>query len=174
MLKKIAIGIVAVIGILILVSFFLPSKIHLERDIVINVPPAKVYPYVSNFKKFNEWSPWVKLDPNVKYNYSGPDSGVGAKVAWDSDNPQVGSGSQEIVEAEPNKRIKNKLTFDGQSSFATYTLTPVEKGTKIVWTFDNELGMNPIGRYIGLFIEGMLATTYEEGLKSLKDLAEKS
>ncbi len=174
MLKKFAIGLIAIFGLIICGSFLLPSKVHLERETTINAKPEAIYPYISDFKKFNLWSPWADIDPKTKYTYSGPEQGIGAKVSWTSDDQQVGNGSQEIVEATANKRIKNRLTFDGDESFATYTLTPSAEKTKIVWTFETELGMNPAKKYMGLIIEKMLAPVYEKGLKSLKERVEKA
>ncbi|WP_377517691.1 hypothetical protein [Microbulbifer taiwanensis] len=47
----------------------------LERSVTIAKPPQTVFPYVNNLRNFNSWSPWYQLDPNTKYEYSGPDEG---------------------------------------------------------------------------------------------------
>lgn len=130
MVKKTGIGLVAFIALLIGISFLLPAKIHLERHTIINATPDAIYPYISDFRKFNSWSPWANIDPKTKYTFEGPDRGIGSKMTWESNNGQVGTGTQEIIEADPNKRIKNKLTFGSDESFATFTLTPRETQPK--------------------------------------------
>jgi effector-binding domain-containing protein len=77
------------------------------------------------------------------------------------------------VESEPFKHIKTKLEFDGGGpSFATFTLDAVEGGTRIVWALDTEVGMNPVGRYMGLMMDGWVGKDYERGLEKLKALVE--
>lgn len=173
MLQKILIVLVALIAIVIGIGFVLPTEINMERDIVIEAPPATVYTVVSNFSRFNEWSPWAELDPNTVYTYEGPASGVGAKMAWTSESSDVGVGSQEIKAATPYERVDVEMWFEGQgTSEAYYTLEPVEKGTRLVWGFDADFSDNFIGRYFGPMIEGMLGPQYEQGLTSLKTLVE--
>ena len=72
------VAVVAAIGI----AFVLPSTSHVERSITIDRPASQIYMLLSGFKRFNEWSPWAARDPDTKYTWSGPDSGVGAKLAW--------------------------------------------------------------------------------------------
>ena len=55
MLKRVVIGIVGLIVALFVFSLFLPSKWSLERSIVIDAPPAKIYPLVASVK--NGWPP---------------------------------------------------------------------------------------------------------------------
>ena len=43
MIKKIAIGLGAVIGLLLIVGLFLPSKIHVERSVTISAPQGAVF-----------------------------------------------------------------------------------------------------------------------------------
>ncbi len=89
-----------------------------------------------------------------------------------SEDRSVGEGSEEILEATPFTHVK-RLTFDGNDSFATYSLTAKGDSTQVVWSFDGDMGMNPIARYMGLMIEKMLAPDYEKGLKNLKEIVEK-
>ena len=110
-LKKFAVGLLGAVLLFVVVAFFLPREVAVSREALINAPPEKVFAYVNDLKKFNEWSPWATRDPNMKQTYSGPASGVGQKVAWQSDHDQVGSGTQEIVASDPNKSVKTALDF---------------------------------------------------------------
>lgn len=100
--------------------------------------------------------------------------GVGAKLSWVSDDPNVGAGSQEIVEAVPYERIRVRLVFSGFDSenYATYTLTPEGEGTRIVWAYDSTLHGDLMGRYFGLMMDKFIGADYEKGLARLKPLLE--
>lgn len=177
-LKKLAIGLGVLILLAAVVGFFLPDSAHVERSIVINNRPAMVFKLLNSFELFNRWSPWAEKDPKATYVVSGPASGVGAKQAWHSDDPNVGSGSQEIIESLPDSKIVQKLVFDDMTSgdnFATYTLTPEGDGerTRVVWSYDGRFNGNLLYRYFGLMLDKMLGADYEAGLVKLKDLAEK-
>lgn len=171
MVRKIAIGFGGLIVLLIGVAFVLPSTTHVERSTVIKASPEEVFSIVNDLTRVNDWSPWSEMDPDMKQTLDGPPTGVGAKMSWTSD--KIGSGSQTIVESQPFKHIKTKLDFGGSGpAFATFTLSTVEGGTRLVWAFDNEVGMNPVERYMGLMMDGWIGKDYERGLVKLKALVE--
>ena len=145
----------------------------MERSIVINAPAEKVFTQVNSFKNFNEWSPWASIDPNTEYTYEGPETGVGARMTWVSDDPNVGTGSQEIMVSEAYSKITNKMVFDGFNSetSASYIFEPEGDGTKVTWTYD-ATGAAGIERFFMLGMDGMLGPFYEQGLNSLKTLVE--
>lgn len=172
-LIKILLGLVIVVVLLAVVGFFLPREVHMERSIAVDAEPNEIYQAVNDFQNFNKWSPWAQIDPTTRYEYSGPASGVGAKMSWSSDHPDVGNGSQEIVESVPNQKVTNVLLFDGfEPSYASLIIEPSGNGSTVTWTFDGDMGSNPIGRYFGLFMEDMLGPQYEEGLSNLKRVVE--
>ena len=170
---KILLIIVAVIAVIILGSIMvLPSESHVERSTVIDAPRSEVYAALNGFENFNKWSPWAQIDPeNTKYSFEGPSTGVGSKMSWKSDNSDVGSGSQEIVESSDSK-IKVEMYFEGfdDPAYAAYVLEDEGSGTKVTWTFDTEL--SGIGKIWGVMMDGMLGPQYEEGLSNLKGMIE--
>ncbi|MGB8337762.1 MAG: SRPBCC family protein, partial [Burkholderiales bacterium] len=52
-----------------------PDSFRVERATIINAPPEKVFPIINDFHAWEGWSPWEKLDPNVKRSYDGAGSG---------------------------------------------------------------------------------------------------
>jgi len=65
MLKKVFLVLTVLLVILVLISFVLPQKQHVERSLDISSSAEKIYPYLANPKLFREWSPWSKMDPNM-------------------------------------------------------------------------------------------------------------
>jgi hypothetical protein len=171
-LKKLILGLVVLVALLAVGGLLLPSSAHVERTISINAPPENIRMLVNDFRRFNEWSPWAKRDPETRYTFEGPPSGVGSKMKWVSEKPDVGSGSQEITVDEPTM-VKTALDFGDQGqALAFFKLEPTGTATKVTWGFDSEFGYNLIGRYFGLMFDKWLGADYEQGLASLKALAE--
>ena len=172
-IKSLLIGLAALIALLIAIALFLPSAAHVERSASIAAPPAAVFDIVNSLKRFNEWSPWYEIDPSARFTYSGPEKGVGARVEWSSTSPELGAGTQEIVESVPAERVRTQLDFaDDGEAHANLTLVPEGPGTRVTWSFDMQFGYNLPGRYIGLWLDRVLGPYYEKGLTNLRVIAE--
>ena len=167
------INIVVVLLIILLGGAYLqPRKVHVERSIVVDRSPAAVFPLVKSVRKFNEWSPWLAYDPNVRMTYSGAEEGVGAKMAW-AGNSKVGHGAQEITASERDRRVAFIIEFGEQGpAEAAFVLKPDAGRTQVVWSLDVDMGNNPIGRYMGLLMDRNVGPDYARGLAQLKALAE--
>jgi len=158
---------------LILVSFLLPSSSLVERSTVIAAPQQQIFSYLNDYRRFNQWSPWYERDLNTQFEFSGPDTGVGSRMQWQSEHEQVGSGGQEIVVSEPYSYLQVQLEFgDGAPTKADFKLSKVGGGTQVVWAFHMEHGWNPISRFFGLMMDGWVGPDYEAGLSNLKKVAE--
>ncbi|MBS1681181.1 MAG: SRPBCC family protein [Bacteroidetes bacterium] len=176
-LKILGITLASVIVLIGVVSAFLSPKSHLERSVVINAQPTAIFEQINTVKNLNQWQPWSKQDPDIKMSYEGPESGVGAKVNWESE--KMGNGSQWIIESVQDKHLKTGMQFadfDGTYS-SEINLEPAEGGTKVTWTYDGDVtgsGMATaaMGKIMNLFLDGMLGKDYEQGLNNLKTLAE--
>lgn len=172
-LKRIAMGLAFLALILLAISFVLPSRINVARAVEINAGESQIYPYIANLRKFSQWSPWAKIDPNAKYSYSGPQIGAGARLAWQSDNPNVGAGVMKIIDAKAPNSLDLALDFDdGGTGTSQFRLEPIRAGTRVTWRFQTDLGANPIMRWMGLLLEQVIGETYDEGLQNLKALVE--
>lgn len=176
-LKIVGITLLALIVVAVITVSFLSPTTHMERSITVNAPPASVLEEFANFQKFNAWSPWSKMDPEAKYTFEGPESGLGAKMSWDG--PESGKGSQETVEYEPGKHVKNVMKFEMMEGamFSEIFVEAVPEGTKVVWTYDQDVsGTGPmnaaIGKFFGMNMESMMGPQYEAGLKDMKAIAE--
>jgi uncharacterized protein YndB with AHSA1/START domain len=107
----------------------------------IDAPAERVYPLIANFKNWTQWSPWEGLDPNLEREYSGAESGVGSKYAWKG-NRKAGSGSMEIIVAEPPSRIEIDLhfvkPFDAQNITVFELSEAAEGGTTVTWRMNGK------------------------------------
>ncbi|MHC9509794.1 SRPBCC family protein [Kangiella sp. M94] len=174
-LKWLLIIIVALAVILVAVGFMIPQQQHVERSITVSATKDTVFNQVNNLQNFNNWSPWADLDPNASYTFTGPQSGVGATMAWDSQVAEVGSGTYKIIESNyPNLvKFEMKLGQEQMPAESSFILEEISyEETRVTWTLDIDFGNNLIGRYLGLMMDGAVGAQYEKGLKNLKDVVE--
>ena len=47
----------------------------------------------------------------------------------------------------------------------------IDGDTQVTWTMDMDLGMNPVFRVMGLFMDGMIGPNLELGLANIADVA---
>ena len=168
-----------VITLLMGFGFTLPGQAHVERDIVISASATDVFPYISHFEEWNNWSPWAKVDPNADFVLTG--SGVDQRMEWASDNPDVGQGSQEVTTLESPTLMKTHLNFEGQGiADASFHLQEQDGKTLVTWSLDSDMSektpllLKPITNYFAVMMDGMIGPQYEIGLRNLKNLVEQS
>jgi effector-binding domain-containing protein len=138
-----------------------------------------VFTLLNGYRSFTAWSPWAARDPDTQYQYSGPDSGVGARMDWSGDPRLVGKGWQRISASVPNSLIRAQLDFDQQGEAETYfTIAEEGDGVLLTWGFDTDLTTGQgflsgiLGKYFGLFFDKWIGADYEEGLANFKAFAE--
>ena len=173
MLKKILIGLTVIVAGVIAAAFVKSPDYRVERSLVIAAPVEKIFTMFDNHRKFNEWNPWAKMDPEAKNTYSGPESGVGAVASWEGD--KVGKGSATITESKPNERIVERMDWlkpmEGVST-VEFTFKPEGDGkTKVTWAmYGKNEGL--LTRVVSLFMdcESMCGPEFEKGLADVAKL----
>lgn len=172
LLRKTLIGLLMFFVLLILIGFVLPSEFKVQRSISVDAPAAKVYANVVDLRNWRAWGVWFKRDPDMKIVYSGPESAVGMKSQWISE--QEGSGEMEVIAVEPNQRFIYALYFPDMDMGSTGEFTFQEdKGrTEVTWMDYGDVGNNPLNRYFAVFMDKMIGPDFEVGLENLKLLSE--
>ena len=171
-LKRIGLGILVIILLLLVISFFLPSKVHVESSLTMNAPSEEVFQQVNNVKNWKAWSPWAQQYEDMETTYGDVTVGEGAFFSWESEN--AGGGSLTISESESPNYIKTKLDFREQgTATGEWKFEQNEDSTTVVWSMDTDMGSNPIGKYMGLMMKGMIKSDFKKGLKNMKEVVEK-
>jgi len=160
---------------LIVIGVLLPSASQVERSILINAPAGRIFPHLNGMRAFHAWSPWAEVDPDTRYEFSGPDRGVGSRMAWQSGDGRVGHGSQQITASIPTERVEMQLEFgDKGDGTAAFLLEPEGDATRVRWQFRTQFGWDLFGRYVGLMLDSMIGAAYDRGLGTLKAQIEQS
>lgn len=172
-LRNILIGIVVLVVAIAAGSFLLPRHVIIEREIAIDATPEEVFQHLNSLQAFTEWSPWSDRDPNMTVAFSGPETGVGNVMEWQSEVREVGNGRQEITAVAENERVDTALDFgDMGTAEAWWILAEADGGTTLTWGLDADMGNSPMGRIWGTMMDGMVGADYETGLLNLKTLVE--
>jgi uncharacterized protein YndB with AHSA1/START domain len=174
MLKLLFLAIPAVIVVTLLIAAFKPSEFTISRSTVINAPPSVIFPLVNDLREWQAWSPWEKLDPNMKKTFEGPSAGEGASMSWTA-GPKVGSGRNTIVKAQSPERIDMRLDMIEPMKAThdvAFTFQPETAGTRVTWSMSGHSGL--MSRVFCLFMnmDKMVGEPFEKGLADLKVLAE--
>ncbi len=174
-MRNVILALLGIIAIVLVVAALQPADFRVSRTTTIAAPPAAVYDQISNFQKWNGWSPWAKLDPAMKSEMSAPAAGVGATYSW-SGNSEVGTGRMTITDARLSERVVMKLEFTkpmAATNTTEFVLKPDGRGTEITWSMSGH--NNFMGKVAGLVMnmDKMVGTKYEEGFANLKKVVEK-
>ncbi len=138
-IRLIIAALVAIVAIGVGGAYLIPAETVVQRQVVINAPPEKVFAIVGDLRRFKEWSPWADLDPNLQYAFEGPVSGVGQKMSWISRSPTLGAAAQTVTEYQPPGKIAFLLDFGSMGTAqSSLQLVPVDGGTGVTWGFKTE------------------------------------
>lgn len=173
MWKKISLGLGGVVALLLAVVAWQPSSFTIERSAAIEAPAELVYAHIHSLRAMDAWSPWVKMDPQMQIRYEGPAAGVGARSTWEG--PQMGAGRLTITAVKPAREVEMRLEMlepMPATNRVRFTLVRAGGATDVTWHMDGESGF--VGKALGLVLDmdDMVGAPFEQGLASLKVLAE--
>lgn len=174
LIKKILLGLAVVVIAFLGIVAVQPSTFRVERSATFAAPPEKVFSQVNDFHNWDAWSPWAKLDPNVKNSFDGPAAGEGAKFHWNGNN-DVGEGGMTITESKPGELVRIKLDFIrpmASTSTTEFTFEGEGNQTRINWAMFGENDF--MGKAFCLFMnmDKMIGGDFERGLASMKKIVE--
>ena len=162
------------IGGVLLLAATRPSQYHVERTATILAPPGVVFAQVNDFHQWVAWSPWEKIDPEMKRTYAGPRSGRDASYSW-AGNDEVGEGRMTIVESEPDARVGIRLEFLkpwAETCRSSFALAPEGEGTRVTWRMEGNHNFASKVMCVFMDMDKMIGGDFQKGLGQLKLVAE--
>ena len=175
MLTTIVIILVVVIAAVLIYAATRPNDFVVTRSDGIKAPAEAIFPLINDFRRWPEWSPYEKLDPQMKRTLSGAESGKGAAYAWEG-NSKAGKGRMEITNSAPSSLVSLKLDFEKPfkaNNTVDFSLAPSGNGTTVTWAMR---GARPfIAKLMGLFMnfDTLIGKDFEAGLDNLKRVTER-
>ncbi|WP_299406676.1 SRPBCC family protein [uncultured Roseobacter sp.] len=166
--KKIAAYTACGVAALAVATLALPRHVSIERSAMIEATPEAVIDLAASNTGYQTFNPYKDLDPNLQVQMFGPATGVGSGFSFESKD---GAGQQTVASV-----TEEQVVFDldlgplGQPTQAISAVA-VDGATEVTWSMDMDLGMNPVFRVMGLFMDGMIGPNFELGLANIADVA---
>jgi hypothetical protein len=150
-----------------------PGIFRVTRSAAIKAPPEKIHAQLADFRGWRAWSPWERMDAEMKRNFGGAPSGKGATYAWEG-NGDVGEGRMEITESLPDKVALDLDLIKPFEAHYKVEFCLVQKGstTEVTWSMAGSLPSVP--KLLQLFVDmdRTLGPKFESGLANLKTVTE--
>jgi hypothetical protein len=138
------------------------------------MPTAVPFSWINDLRRWQEISPYAKMDPNARYAFGGPVSGPGAELSWTGNN-RIGEGRMTIVESQPSELVRMKLEFIkpfASQNMAEFTFRPERDGTHVTWSMVGPKSyLSKVAGWI-INLDKMIGAQFEEGLANLKRVSE--
>ena len=174
MIKKALLGLCGLIAIVLTFAALKSPDFRVERSLTIAAPPEALFGWFNNHKKFDEFNPWLKLDPAAQVSYAGPEAGVGAETSWEG--PETGKGKATIIESKPNELVRLRMDWiEPMAGVSTvdYTFKPAASGqTTVTWAMYGKQE-SFVCKVMSLFMncDAMCGPQFEKGLADVAKLA---
>lgn len=175
MLKIILIALVGIVAVILIYAATRPDSFQVQRTVSIKASADKIFPQINDFHNWVAWSPYEKIDPNMKKTYTGPESGKGTVYEWEG-NRMVGKGRMEIIDSLAPNKIVLKLDFDKPiegHNIVEFTLSPSGDTTEVTWAMSGRTAY--VAKIVGIFVsmDHMIGKEFATGLNNLKALTQK-
>lgn len=142
-LKKIGAVLLILVAVLLIAAAFLPKHFHTEASATVDQPVAEVFSYVRYLKNQDRFSYWNLRDPAMQKTYTGTDGTPGATYSWNSQNEELGQGTQTIRAIVENERMELHMQFikpfanESEATISTRPAGPSQ--TTLTWAFDDDM-----------------------------------
>jgi Polyketide cyclase / dehydrase and lipid transport len=152
-----------------------PDDFEVRREADIAAAPSRVFGFINDFGQWPKWSPWEKMDLEMKKDFSGSSMGKGSVYSWKG-NKKVGEGRMEILDSQPSSSVKIDLQFLAPfkaHNQTLFTLVPSGNSTHVIWSMTGKKAF--MMKLMGVFMDmdKMVGKDFEAGLATLKMEAEK-
>ena len=169
------VSLLIVIALFVVVGLFLPSTRTVSESVETNRPMSTVNDLMGSFTRFRDWNALVNKDPRVQLTTSGPEQGVGAKLAFQSNDGVIGSGTWELIEDVPGEKIvyavENESRGDNKRMTFRFERTGQRnQNVKITQRYTVDYGWDLIGRYAGLYVTRGIGDEMKAGLNKVSNL----
>lgn len=175
MLATILIIVIVIIAAVLVYAATRANDFVVSRSASIKAPAEAIFPLINDFRRWPEWSPYEKLDAQMKRTLSGAEAGKGAAYAWEG-NGKAGTGRMEITGSVPSSLVSLKLDFEKPfraNNTVDFTLAPSGDATTVTWAMR---GARPfVAKLMGLVMDfdRLIGKDFEAGLANLKRVTER-
>ncbi len=167
---ELVVSLIIVVVLAATVGALLPASGRVERSVEVSNPVRQIFDTVNTLRRFPEWSAERRLDPQMRMEFEGPRSGIGAGVRW-TGNQDVGNGRLTVASTDQDSQVKMTAEneYAGTNKSYTFRIEPSENGrtSRIFLAYDVDYGWNLLWRYAGMYIHGKPDANIQAALANL-------
>ena len=149
---------------------------RIDRSVKVNASPAAIFAVLKDFRQFEHWNPWEKLDPKMEKTFEGESGAAGSYYHW-AGNKEVGEGTMTILDTQNDEGVDLRLEFFrpfASQATVRWSIAPAGDGSQVVtWTMKGKHA-NLMAKAFAPVMNSMLTKNFDEGLAKLKAYCEKS
>lgn len=160
-----------VVVLFVIGGLIMPNRWQVERSVLVHAPTERIHPLVDDL---HAWSQWEEArDPTLRYEYSGPERGLGATRTYHSQ--YAGTGSTTITESNPSRGVhfESKVNSEVTTAGGAITFDVEGAATRVTWRDEGKLPLIT-GGYLRDSVEEGLKQHLDLNLAKLKDVAERA
>lgn len=155
------------------IGFLLPGKVHVERRLLVSSSQKNIFDQVNTVKNWINWTPWLQSETSIISDFSGPESGVGARFSWHNIDKSIGKGSVTIISSASPDSLEVILDYaEKGKSTGKFIFLREGHNTTVIYSLESVLGVNPITRWFGLVSDYLVGPDLEKSLVNLDNLAQ--
>lgn len=144
-LVKNTIGFVVMVGLLmLLVGFFLPSKLFITAETKVGATSEEIIDHL-----------------NLQTS------------KHDHDKARLGISDIRVLRSSPDSFYTVSSVDKNYTAYITYNMAPESDSVRLQSTMVVELGINPVSRYYGLMLDARFGTFMQNSLRDIKDACER-
>ncbi len=168
--------IICIISLALILALFTKKDYIVERKITINQPVSVVYEYLIFLKNHKIFNAWFLKDLNMRETSKNTDGQIGYVLSYEG-NKDLGSGEQELIGLEKNKKVDIELRF--LKPFKSSSKTPYEleklssSQTKVKWTICGKMNYPMNLALLFINMDSFLGKDVQQSLENLKTNLEK-
>jgi hypothetical protein len=163
-LKLAVISVVALSGIILLISLLLPSHVRISRAIDINASGEKIYPLLSDIKQWEKWNEYVRAYHN---RIAETDMLKADEIAI-----FITGNKKSLVTADWQQPSGTK--FGSGFAIIGVNSTHSHASTTVQWYFDFHINWYPWEKFQSIVYDQQLGPVMEKSLTNLKRMAERA
>ena len=170
LLKKILIGLLIFIVLLLVLAYFLPRKMEVNVTEKVDAPAKFAYNLLNDFKNQTKWDPWSERDSTMTYAYGEKTLGEGAYMDFKSDS--FGEGRTTRTTTTKNSNIVLTTTSEENGgAYMTYDFVASKDGksSDLTWGFNTEMGWPK--NLMSIFFKSSMKKDMKKGISKISKIS---
>jgi hypothetical protein len=143
---------------------------EVRRTITINQPCATIIGYLSDFRNWPEWSPWLVLEPDCPTQFEGIQGDVGASYQWNG--KLIGAGTMTLIEKDVdslNMALEFLSPFKSKAD-VNFEVVQTNNSSVVTWSMKSKLPW--LFFFMKNMMKALIGMDFDRGLLMLKSQME--